>query len=187
MTRDASGSTHFSPARLIVVMGVSGSGKSTLAEGLSRRLGWPFCEGDALHPASNIAKMSRGEPLTDDDRWPWLDAVGQWLDECTEAGTKAVVTCSALRRRYRDVLREGRPGVRFCHVVAPEETVRSRLGRRQGHYMPAGLLPSQLEALEPLQPDEPGVTVTADGDPGSVLDEALRRLGLGTGDEASSP
>jgi gluconokinase len=159
-------------------MGVSGSGKTTLAEGIARRLHWTFQEGDELHPRANVEKMSRGEPLTDDDRWPWLDAIGRWLDERVAAGESAVITCSALRRVYRDRLRRGRPEVVFCHVVASADTIGERLEHRRGHYMPASLLPSQLATLEPLEPDEPGVTVTADGDPGEVLAEALERLGL---------
>jgi gluconokinase len=168
--------------QLIVVMGVSGSGKTTLAEGLSQRLHWAFQEGDSLHPAANVEKMSRGEPLTDEDRWPWLDALGGWLDERARAGTSAVLTCSALRRSYRDRLRDGRPGVRFCHVVAPADAIRDRVESRRGHYMPASLLPSQLATLESLEPDEPGVTVCAEGDPEAVLDDALRRLGLSSGE-----
>jgi gluconokinase len=125
--------------------------------------------------------MSRGEPLTDADRGPWLDAIGRWLDERAAAGESAVLTCSALRRSYRDRMRQGRPGVRFCHVVASAQTIRDRLERRRGHYMPPSLLPSQLATLEPLDDDEPGVTVTADRAPDVVLDEALELLGLDHG------
>jgi gluconokinase len=165
----------------VVVLGVSGSGKTTLGEGLAARLRWRFQEGDNLHPRANVEKMSRGEPLNDEDRWPWLDAIGQWLDERARAGESAVLTCSALRRRYRHRLRVGRPGVRFCHVVADEDTLRDRLEHRQGHYMPASLLPSQLATLEPLDDDEPGVVVSAEGDPAEVQAEALRALGLSEG------
>ena len=162
----------------VVVMGVSGSGKTTVAQGLAARLHWRFQEGDELHPRANVEKMSRGEPLTDDDRWPWLDALGRWLDERGAAGESAVLTCSALRRVYRDRLREGRPGVRFCHMVVSPQTLRDRLEHRRGHYMPPSLLPSQLATLEPLADDEPGVTVTADRAPEDVLDEAIELLGL---------
>lgn len=171
-------SDSMSDAQYVVVMGVSGSGKTTLAQGLADRLHWPFQEGDELHPRANVEKMSRGEPLTDDDRRPWLDAIGRWLDERAAAGESAVLTCSALRRVYRDRLRDGRPGVRFCHVVASAQTIRDRLEHRRGHYMPPSLLPSQLATLEPLADDEPGVTVTADGEPDDVVDEALELLGL---------
>jgi gluconokinase len=166
------------PAQFVIVMGVSGSGKTTLAEGIARSMHWTFEEGDQLHPAANVEKMSRGEPLTDEDRRPWLDAIGRWLDERTAAGESAVLTCSALRRTYRDRLTSGRPGVRFCHVTAPDDVLRDRLEKRRGHYMPASLLPSQLATLEPLAPDEPGVTVSAEGAPEAVLAEALDRLGL---------
>jgi gluconokinase len=169
------------PPVYVVVMGVSGSGKTTLGKGIAERLHWRFQEGDELHPRANVEKMSRGEPLTDEDRWPWLDAIGRWLDERAEAGENAVLTCSALRRTYRDRIREGRPGVRFCHVMAPAETLRDRLESRRGHYMPASLLPSQLATLEPLADDEPGVVVSAEGDPAHVLDAALRALDLSEG------
>src|SRR5437868_2219246 len=128
------------PPEHVVVMGVSGSGKTTLAEGLARRLHWEFCEGDELHPPANVSKMSRGEPLTDLDRQPWLAAIGRWLDDCRARRLHAVLTCSALRRSYRDQLREGRPGLVFCHVTATAETIRQRLEHRRGHYMPASLL-----------------------------------------------
>ena len=162
----------------VVVMGVSGSGKTTLGEGIAGHLHWQFQEGDELHPRANVEKMSRGEPLTDEDRWPWLEAIGRWLDTRAEAGQSAVLTCSALRRTYRDRLRSGRPGVRFCHVDVDAGTLQERLERRRGHYMPASLLASQLATLEPLGEDEPGVTVSAQGDPADVLAEALRGLGL---------
>jgi gluconokinase len=166
----------------VVVMGVSGSGKTTLGQGLAERLGWRFQEGDELHPRANVEKMSRGEPLTDEDRWPWLDAIGEWLDERARADENAVLTCSALRRVYRDRLRSGRPGLRFCHVDVAEEVLRERLEERRGHYMPASLLPSQLATLEPLADDEPGVVVSAVGDPDDVLAEALEALGLSEGE-----
>jgi gluconokinase len=159
-------------------MGVSGSGKTTLATAIAARLGWDFQEGDELHPPANVAKMSRGEPLDDDDRWPWLAAIGAWMDEEVARGASAVVTCSALRRAYRDVLREGRPEVRFCHVTADPELIRARVEERRGHYMPASLLPSQLDTLEPLAADEPGVSVSAEGPAEQVLATALERLGL---------
>jgi gluconokinase len=164
--------------RCVIVMGVSGSGKTTLARGIAAHLGWRFQEGDDLHPRANVEKMSRGEALTNADRWPWLDAVGSWLDARAEAGESAVLTCSALRRVYRDRLREGRPGVCFCHVAPSAQVLRDRLDRRRGHYMPASLLPSQLATLEPLADDEPGVTLSSEGEPADVLAEALQALGL---------
>src|SRR4029078_1423487 len=112
-----------SGVRQVVVMGVAGVGKSTFAKRLSALMRWPFVEGDALHPEANLAKMSSGQPLTDKDRWPWLRTIGEWMSQEIAAGRSGVVTCSALRRAYRDVLREGRPEVVFCHLVAVEDLI----------------------------------------------------------------
>lgn len=166
---------------IVVVMGVSGSGKTTVAQGISTAMGWEFAEGDDFHPEANLAKMHAGTPLTDEDRWPWLERIGDWISAREAAGESAVVTCSALRRAYRDVLRRGRPHVRFLHVTAPAEVVQDRMEQRQGHYMPASLLPSQLALLEPLAPDEPGVVVSNEGSAAQVLDRALSALGLTRG------
>lgn len=166
-------------ARTLVVMGVSGAGKTSVAAELVRRTGWTFAEGDDLHTEANRAKMAAGHPLDDDDRLPWLRRIAGWIDEREAAGTGAVITCSALKRRYRDLLRDGRPSVRFVHLLAPEELISQRLTARRGHYMPASLLGSQLAALEPLQPDEPGVGVQTAGTPVDVADRALAALGLG--------
>jgi gluconokinase len=165
-------------ADLVVVMGVSGSGKTTVARGLAAAMGWEYAEGDDFHSEANVAKMASGQPLTDDDRWPWLQSIGDWLGEHEKAGRSAVVTCSALRRVYRDLLRDGRPDVRFCHVAADADLIRDRMEHRQGHYMPPSLLPSQLAALEPLQPDEPGVVVSVAGTPEEIVVRALAALGL---------
>jgi gluconokinase len=164
------------PTVTLVVMGVSGSGKTTIAIAVAKRLGWVFAEGDEFHPAANVEKMRAGHPLTDDDRWPWLDALADWIDAREQAGDNAVLTCSALKRSYREVLERGHPSVRFVHVTASLETIRRRLQRRRGHYMPAALLDSQLATLEPLQPDEPGLTITGDGEPGDVVDDLIARL-----------
>jgi gluconokinase len=165
----------------VVVMGVSGVGKTTVAKGLATVLGWDFAEGDEFHPEANVAKMSAGQPLTDDDRWPWLRSVGAWMSGEIASGRSAVVTCSALRRAYRDVLREGRPEVVFCHLAADPDLIGDRISSRTDHYMPAALLPSQLATVEPLEPDEPGVVVSADGDPPDVIARALAALHLPTG------
>jgi gluconokinase len=162
----------------VVVMGVSGSGKSTVAKGISTVTGWEFAEGDAFHSDANVAKMRAGEPLTDEDRWPWLEAIGAWISSKEQAGESAVITCSALRRAYRDVLCRDRPHVRFLHVTAPSEVIRDRMEHRAGHYMPASLLPSQLATLEPLQPEEPGTVISNEGTAAVVLDRALSALGL---------
>ena len=166
---------------IIVVMGVSGSGKTTVATGIATALGWQFAEGDDFHPEANVAKMRSGQPLTDDDRWPWLETIGRWISAREAAGESAVVTCSALRRAYRDVLRRDRPHVRFLHVEAPGAVIADRVEHRAGHYMPPSLLPSQLATLEPLGPDEPGVSVTTEGEPTEVRDRCLIALGLRAG------
>ena len=160
----------------IVVMGVSGSGKSTVAASLVDRLGWEFAEGDDFHPAANVEKMRAGIPLDDDDRWPWLRSLAAWIGEHEKAGRNVVVTSSALKRSYRDLLRDGHPSVWFAHVTADAELIRDRIEHRTGHYMPASLLDSQLATLEPLADDEPGARVSGAGTPPSVVTELLAAL-----------
>lgn len=143
----------------LVVMGVSGSGKSTIGAALSQRLGVPFVDADDLHPASNIAKMSRGEPLDDTDRWPWLETIGQWLADHPDGG---VVSCSALKRIYRDQLRGHAAGLVFVHLHGDRAVIERRQASRPGHFMPASLLSSQFATLEPLAPDEHGVVIDVD-------------------------
>jgi gluconokinase len=149
------------PTRTIVVMGVAGSGKSTVMHALAERLGWVCAEADDFHPAANIARMAAGTPLTDEDRWPWLAALAAWIGEQEAAGRDAIVTCSALRRVYRERLRAGHDSVWFAHLAAPREILAARIEGRRGHYMPVSLLASQLDTLEPLEPDESGITVQA--------------------------
>ncbi|GAA3158813.1 gluconokinase [Blastococcus jejuensis] len=165
----------------IVVMGVSGTGKSTVADGLVDRLGWEFVEGDDLHPPANVAKMRSGSPLDDEDRWPWLRRLAGWIGEREQAGRSAVITCSALKRSYRDLLRDGHPSVWFAHVTADAALLRERLAHRSGHYMPASLLDSQLATLEPLQDDEPGAAVSGAGAPDDVVEGLLAALGRDRG------
>ncbi|MBW0115530.1 gluconokinase [Pseudonocardia abyssalis] len=169
----------------LVVMGVSGVGKTSVAQELVARTGWAFAEGDDLHPEANRRKMAAGHPLDDDDRWPWLHRIADRIGAQEEAGLGAVITCSALKRRYRDLLRDGHPSVRFVHLLAPPELVEQRITARKGHYMPPSLLASQLAALEPLEDDEPGVEVDTTGDPGTVADRALALLGHSTEGAAS--
>ena len=161
---------------VVVVMGVTSSGKTTVGTALAERLGAEFAEGDRYHPPANIAKMSRGEPLDDDDRRPWLQAIaadiGRWLDE----GRPAVVGCSALKRSYRDILRGGREGVRFVHLNADPEVIRQRMAARRDHFMPVTLLPSQLATLEPPDADE-AIVVDVAQPPEAIVAEILRRLG----------
>ena len=157
-------------------MGVSGSGKTTVAVELARRLGWEFAEGDDHHPAANVEKMRAGTPLDDDDRRPWLEDLARMIGEHEQAGTSLVLTCSALKRQYRDLLRSGNDAAWFVHVDVPEEVLTERLAKRTGHYMPSSLLGSQLATLEPLADDEPGVTVPGTGEPGTVVETALAAL-----------
>ena len=161
------------PTVTLVVMGVAGSGKSTLAQLLAERLGAGLVEGDDLHPPANVAKMRAGEPLDDQDRRPWLEALARVIGEHEAAGSSTVMTCSALRRSYRDLLREGHPSVRFVHLAVPPEVLRDRLARRTGHFMPASLLDSQLATLEPLEQDEPGIVVDGTRPAAELVDEVL--------------
>jgi gluconokinase len=142
-----------------VVMGVSGSGKSTIGNLLAAHDGVPFLEGDAYHPAANVSKMSAGIPLDDDDRAGWLDALAGEIRAARDACHGLVLSCSALKRRYRDLLRAADPALRFVHLDGPREVIAARMQARPGHYMPPSLLDSQLGILEPLQPDEAGLTL----------------------------
>jgi gluconokinase len=179
------------PTTSIVVMGVSGSGKSTVAAGLVERLGWEFAEGDDFHPAANVEKMRAGHPLDDEDRWPWLRRLADWIGEHERAGKSVVVTCSALKRVYRDLLRDGHPSVWFAHVTADADLLLDRVSHRPGHYMPASLLDSQLATLESLQDDEPGARISGAGAPDEVVESLLttldaeRGLHLGSGKASS--
>ncbi len=140
-----------------VVMGVSGCGKSTVGTALAGLLGVPFLEGDAFHPADNVAKMSAGFPLTDDDRAGWLQALAAEIRTARANDRGLVLSCSALKRRYRDLLRQADPDLRFVHLQGPRELIAGRMARRPNHYMPPSLLDSQLRDLEPLQDDEAGL------------------------------
>ena len=133
----------------LIVMGVSGSGKSTIADKLAERLGWSYEDGDKFHPASNVAKMSAGHPLTDEDRWPWLQAIADEIDRVCRAGEHVVIACSALKRAYRDILVHGRSDVRIVYLKGTQELIADRLAARKGHFMPPGLLDSQFKTLEP--------------------------------------
>jgi len=149
---------------IVVVMGVSGSGKTTVGSALAARLGWPFLDADDLHPASNVAKMASGQPLTDADRAPWLDAVAARIAAWTAEGRSGIVACSALRRSYRDRLASASGDVRFIHLDLPPEVAGTRLRSRTGHFMPASLLESQYAALETLD-DERRRAVSLDATP----------------------
>jgi gluconokinase len=142
---------------VLVLMGVSGCGKSTVAGVLAGRLGWDLGEGDELHPPENVAKMAAGHPLTDEDRLPWLERVATWIREHTEAGRPAIITCSALKRVYRDVLRGD--GVVFVYLAGTKDQITQRLAARHSHYMPASLLDSQFADLEPPEADENAIRI----------------------------
>ena len=157
----------------IVVMGVSGSGKSTVGAALAQRLRVPFADADDFHPEANVAKMSAGHALNDEDRYPWLDAIGDWLAEHCGAG--GVMSCSALKRKYRDQLRKHCPQVRFLHLSGSPEVIGRRQASRPGHFMPASLLASQFDTLEPLETDEHGVVVDVDQDIDAVVENYLTR------------
>lgn len=160
---------------VIVVMGVSGSGKTTVGRALAERLGVPYAEADDFHPPANIDKMSSGRPLTDEDRWPWLRAIASWITE--RAGRDGgVVTCSALKRPYRDLLRSAASGVWFLHLDGDRALIASRLAARGGHFMPPSLLDSQIADLEPLGPDEPGLVLDLAADPATLVTSAERAI-----------
>ena len=161
---------------VLVVMGVSGSGKSTIAQGMDDALHWPFQEGDALHPAGNVAKMRAGTPLTDADRAPWLHAIRAWIDDRVAAGEHGLVTCSALKRAYRDLLVGDRGNVRLLYLQADPALLRQRLERRTGHFMPSSLLDSQLSTLEEPQEDERPLIVAVHGSVAETVADAVRAV-----------
>jgi gluconokinase len=159
---------------IIVVMGVSGSGKTTVGEALAGRLGWEFADADEFHSAANKDKMHAGTPLTDADRATWLEAIAAWIDEHLAAGKAGVVTCSALKRTYRDRLR--RPDVRFVYLDGDPDLIARRMAGRRGHFFPAELLDSQFRDLEPPGPDEPAISVSIAGPPDETVRQIMERL-----------
>ena len=160
---------------VLVVMGVTGTGKSTVAGLLAGHLGWELQEGDDLHPPANVTKMSEGIPLTDEDRWPWLEVVAGWIDGQIADGAPGIVTCSALKRAYRDRLR--RPNVIFVHLSGTREVIASRLAARRDHFMPTTLLDSQLNTLEMPGDDEQVITVDVAATPAEQVAQVLHGLG----------
>ena len=157
---------------MVLVMGVSGSGKSSVGVALAERLGVPFLEGDSLHPAANVAKMAAGLPLDDADRAPWLAAIATWMKDRTDG----VVACSALKRAYRDRLREAAPGMRIVALLPPPDVLAERLGHRRGHFMPGSLLASQLATLEVPGDDEDAIVVTKDEPLSATIVSTVARL-----------
>ena len=160
---------------ILIVMGVSGSGKTTVAVPLAESLGWRFQEGDALHPPANVAKMHSGTPLTDEDRWPWLHAIAALIDAWRAEGASGVITCSALKRVYRDILVGQRPDVRIVYLQGEKALIASRLTARRGHFMPPALLDSQFATLEEPGPDERPITVHI-GPPPEALVAEIKQL-----------
>ncbi|MFF9477790.1 gluconokinase [Streptomyces sp. NPDC014733] len=163
-----------STPHVIVVMGVAGTGKTTIGPLVAQALGVPYAEGDDFHPPANIAKMTAGTPLDDADRGPWLDAIGAWAHE--RAGHGGVVSCSALKRGYRDRLRAAAPEVVFLHLSGDRALIERRMAERRGHFMPTALLDSQFATLEPLGADERGVAVDVSGTPEEIAARAADAL-----------
>lgn len=161
----------------VVVMGVAGCGKTTLAQYLQQLLTWPYAEADDFHPAANIAKMAAGHPLTDEDRWPWLRSLEKWMSEQADNGLSTIVTCSALKRSYRDILRQAHGDVIFVELDAKVETLRQRMTQRE-HFMPVSLLHSQVATLEPLGADEDGFRLDSEASPQELAATVIERLGL---------
>lgn len=163
---------------VLVVMGVSGCGKSTVAALLAGRLHWEFEEGDSLHPPANVEKMAAGHPLTDADRMPWLEKVADWIDERHTADENGVITCSALKRSYRELLGRHHAGVIFVYLKGSQELIASRMAARQGHFMPTALLDSQFAALEEPGPDEPAVSIEIGRKPKAIAKAIIAELRL---------
>jgi gluconokinase len=169
---------------ILILAGVSGSGKTTVGTLLAARLRWPFADADGFHPAANIAKMREGVPLTDEDRWPWLRAIAAWMDERIARGESAVVTCSALKRAYRDLLLGGRPEARMVFLAPDRDLLARRLAARHGHFFPGQLLGTQLDALEPPQPGERVLTVVPGDDAAATAGAVIAVLWPGHEAEA---
>ena len=166
---------------IVIVAGVAGSGKTTVGAQVAGRLGWRFADADDFHPAANVAKMRARIPLTDEDRVPWLHAIGAWMDDLIAAGRSGVVTCSALKRAYRDELLRGRPAATMFFLQVSREVRVRRLTGRMGHFFPEELLDSQLRTLEPPAPDERVQIVSADVDPARIVDEIVAQVGRSLG------
>lgn len=166
------------PPRVIVLMGVSGSGKSTVGIVLSSALGWDFRDADSFHPAANVEKMSRGVPLTDEDRAPWLAAIAAWIDDRLATGRTGIVSCSALKRAYRQVIVGGRTGVGLVHLRGGFDVIAVRMAARRGHFMPASLLQSQFQTLEEPGPDEHALPVSIDQPAEAIAQEIIAAFGL---------
>jgi gluconokinase len=168
-------------------MGVSGSGKSTIAEALGERLGWRFEDGDSFHPKSNVEKMRAGHPLTDEDRWPWLNAIADEIARACSNGERIIIACSALKHAYRDVLLRGRDDVRFVFLKGTQELIADRLAHRKGHFMPPGLLTSQFNTLEAPEASEHVITASIDESVEAIVDGIVRQLKIDGGKSRAEP
>ncbi len=164
------------PLSAIIVMGVSGCGKSTLGSLLGQALGWPFEDGDAFHPPANVEKMRAGTPLSDQDRWPWLDALAARIARARAEGAGVVLACSALKRAYRDRLRAGQADIRFLHLTGDPALIMARQAARTGHYMPASLIASQFATLEPPDTEADVIDLDVDPDPPEIARRAVAAL-----------
>lgn len=160
----------------VIVMGVSGCGKTTVGKSLAERTGWRFAEGDDFHPKANIDKMAVGVPLEDDDRWPWLEDIAAWVRSHANRGHNTIVTCSALKRSYRDLLIQEMPWMGFVHLHGTLEVLTDRMKHRSGHFMPVSLLTSQIDTLESLAVDECGIVIDIDAPVDTIVDQAMSWL-----------
>jgi gluconokinase len=167
------------PPTVLIVMGVSGSGKSTIASMLANHLHWTYEDGDWFHPKANVEKMHRGEPLTDEDRWPWLRAIAAWIDDTLKAGGHGIIACSALKRAYRDVLVGERQNVRLVFLKGDRELIGRRIAAREGHFMSPSLLDSQFATLEEPTPDEHPIVVSIAPHPREIVDAIVNKLNIG--------
>ncbi|CAL79476.1 putative bifunctional: 6-phosphogluconolactonase (N-terminal) (Pgl); D-gluconate kinase (C-terminal) [Bradyrhizobium sp. ORS 278] len=163
----------------LIVMGVSSSGKSTVGQALGRRLGWRFEDGDNFHPPANVAKMSAGQPLTDEDRWPWLRAIADEIARCRAKGERIIIACSALKKAYRKILAGDPHDVRLIYLEGDRELIGDRMGHRKGHFMPPGLLDSQFATLEPPGADEHPIKVSVNAPVEHIVDDVLQQLAIG--------
>lgn len=163
---------------VLVLMGVSGCGKTTVGTMLAERLGWAYEEGDSLHPKANVEKMASGHPLNDDDRWPWLERVAAWAEQRLEAHENGVITCSALKRSYRDLINRGRSGIVFVYLQGDKQLIAERLAARHGHFMPPSLLDSQFADLEEPGEDEPSLRVHIGETPDVIVNTIVTELDL---------
>lgn len=179
---------HNSPPRVILLMGVAGCGKTTIGQRLAKRLGWQFRDADSFHPQANIDKMKTGTALTDEDRWPWLDAIANWIDDCVRTNRPGIVTCSALKRVYRARIIGHRTGVRLVYLKGGKQLIADRMSRRKNHFMPPSLLDSQFATLEEPRMIEKPIVLNVALPPNRIVDRIVSQCGLhAQPNQSSSP